>query len=57
MTYHYSEDLSFQAGWAHLFVGDGLEDGQFSFGNGLLFNGGSGDDDSDYVFIETKLCF
>ena len=57
VTYHYSEDLSFQAGWAHLFVGDGLEDGQFSFGNGLLFNGGSGDDDSDYVFIETKLCF
>ncbi len=57
VTYHYSEDLSFQAGWAHLFVGDGLEDGQFSAGNGLLFNGGTGDDDSDYVFIETKLCF
>lgn len=57
VTYHYSEDLSFQVGWAHLFVGDGLEDGQFSAGNGLLFNGGTGDDDSDYVFIETKLCF
>jgi len=57
VTYHYSEDLSFQVGWAHLFVGDGASDGQFSAGNGLLFNGGVGDDDSDYVFVETKLCF
>lgn len=57
VTYHYSEDLSFQVGWAHLFVGDGLKDGQFSSGNGLLFNGGTGDDDADYVFVETKLCF
>ena len=57
VTYHYSEDLSFQAGWAHLFVGGGLEDGQFSAGNGLAFNGGTGDDDSDYLFVETKLCF
>lgn len=57
VTYNYSEDLSFQVGWAHLFVGDGLKDGQFSAGNGLLFNGGTGDDDSDYVFFETKLCF
>ena len=57
VTYHYSEDLSFQVGWAHLFVGEGLEDGQFSAGNGLAFNGGTSDDDSDYVFVETKLCF
>ncbi|HRK33321.1 MAG TPA: alginate export family protein [Candidatus Hydrogenedentes bacterium] len=57
VTYHYSEDLSFQVGWAHLFVGDGLQDGQFSAGNGLLFNGGTSDDDADYIFIETKLCF
>jgi len=57
VTYHYSEDLSFQVGWAHLFVGDGLQDGQFSALNGLGFNGGTGDDDADYVFVETKLCF
>lgn len=57
VTYNYSEDLSFEVGWAHLFVGEGLEDGQFSNGNGLLFNGGTGDDDSDYVYFETKLCF
>ena len=57
VTYHNSEDLSFQVGWAHFFTGDGASDGQFSAGNGLLFNGGIGDDDSDYVFVETKLCF
>jgi hypothetical protein len=57
VTYNYSEDLSFQVGWAHLFVEDGLKDGQFSAGNGLSFNGGTNDDDSDYVFFETKLCF
>jgi hypothetical protein len=57
LTYHYSEDLSFEMGWAHLFVGDGLSDGNFSAGNGLAFNGGTGDDDADYVYFETKLCF
>ncbi|MBX7257881.1 MAG: alginate export family protein [Candidatus Hydrogenedentes bacterium] len=57
VTYDYSEDLQFKAGWAHLFTGDGLSDGNFSSGNGLLFNGGTDDKDSDYVFVETKLCF
>lgn len=57
VTYDYTEDLSFEVGWAHLFVGDGLEDGSFSSLNGLGFNGGMGDDDADYVYFETKLCF
>jgi len=56
-TYNYSEDLVFKAGWAHLFVGDGLEDGQYSTLNGLGFNGGSDDDDADYLFFETCLSF
>jgi hypothetical protein len=57
VTYHYSEDLTFSSGWAHLFVGDGAADGNFTNGNGLLFNGGTNDDDADYVYVETKLCF
>jgi hypothetical protein len=56
-TYHYTEDLEFSAGWAHLFTGDGLTDGQFSTGNGLVYTGGSDDDDADYLFFETKLSF
>jgi hypothetical protein len=56
-TYQYSEDLTFSAGWAHFFTGDGLQDGSFSAGNGLFFVGGSGDDDMDYLFVETKIAF
>jgi len=57
VTYNYSEDLSFQVGWAHLFTGDGLKEGNFSNGNGLLFNGGSSDDDADYLYFQTKISF
>jgi len=56
-TYNYTDDLSFEVGWSHLFVGDGLAEGSFSTGNGLIFNGGTGDDDADYVYFETKLAF
>jgi hypothetical protein len=56
-TYAYSEDLTFSAGYAHLFVGDGLEAGGL-----LLANDGraaltAGDDDVDYVFVETSISF
>ena len=57
MTYDYTEDLSFQVGYAHLFVGDGLGQGNFNALNGLGFNGGTSDDDADYLFFETKLAF
>ena len=57
VTYDYTEDLSFQVGWAHLFVGDGLGQGSFNNLNGLGFNGGTRDDDADYLFFETKLAF
>jgi len=56
-TYNYSEDLSFQVGYSHLFVGDGLADGNFNLLNGLGFDGGTSDDDDDYFFFETKLAF
>ncbi len=57
VTYDYTEDLSFQVGYAHFFVGDGLEQGNFNNINGFGFNGGTSDDDADYVFFETKLAF
>lgn len=56
-TYHYTEDLTFEAGYSHFFVGDGLSEGNFNSWNGLLFNGGRGDDDADYLYFETKLAF
>ncbi|MCC6145482.1 MAG: alginate export family protein [Candidatus Hydrogenedentes bacterium] len=57
VTYNYSEDLTFSAGWAHLFVGDGLAEGQYSGNNGLGFLGGTDSDDADYVFVETEISF
>lgn len=57
MTYNYSEDLYFCVGWDHLFVGEGLEDGNFNHGNGLDFNGGSDGDDVDYFYFETGIFF
>ncbi len=57
MTYNYSEDLYFCVGWDHLFVGDGLEEGNFIGGNGLDFAGGSDGDDVDYLYFETGIFF
>lgn len=56
-TYHYSEDLKFQAGYSHLFVGDGLSEGNYNKFNGLVFDGGRDDNDADYLFFETSLAF
>ncbi|MBI1318312.1 MAG: hypothetical protein GC168_05075 [Candidatus Hydrogenedens sp.] len=57
-SYAYSEDLVFRAGYAHYFLGAGLEDGNFVDLNGLLFNGASNRrDDGSYYFIETELNF
>ena len=56
-TYHYSEDLSITLGWTHLFVGDGLAEGNFNQSNGLGFNGGNSDDDAEYLYFETTLVF
>lgn len=58
-TYTYSEDLTFNAGYIHFFTGDGLGpgNGNFSSFNGLGFNGGTDDEDADYVYFETTVKF
>ncbi len=55
--YLYSDDLTFEFGWAHLFTGDGLGEGNFSAWNGTILNGGSDDDDADYVYAGCKISF
>jgi hypothetical protein len=52
--YSYSKDLTFAAGYSHLFTFDGLKDGNFvpNNGNALAFA-----DDVNYVFAEAKLSF
>ncbi len=57
LRYQYSDDLLFEAGWAHMFTGKGLEDGSFSAQNGLVFNGGSSDSDADYIYLGSRLKF
>jgi hypothetical protein len=64
-SYAYSEDLTFNAGYAHLFVGDGLDTDNTSAsapGGIFLVNSGRspfslGDDDVDYVFIEAVIAW
>ena len=55
LEYQYSEDLSFHVGWSHWFNGDA--EGNFSTWNGLGFTGGADDEDADYIYWGTKLCF
>lgn len=55
--YHYSEDLDFEAGWSHLFTGDGLTRGNYTDFNGLLFSGGTDNDDADYLYLQALLKF
>ena len=59
VSYAYSEDLTFELGWMHLFVGDGLEHGNFGDSNGLGFLGGTNGagDDADYIYLETRISF
>lgn len=55
--YQYSEDLVFRAGYAHLFAGDGIEDGNWVNLNGLAQLTAPDDDDLDYLFFETEISF
>jgi len=57
LTYAYSEDLEFEVGYARFFNGDGLEDGNFTGGNGLFFQGTTDDDDLNYAYFQTKISF
>jgi len=56
-TYHYSEDLTFEVGWSHLFTDDGLTEGSYIDLNGLSFSGGTNDQDADYFYWEGRLTF
>lgn len=56
-TYQYSEDLSFEVGWSHYFVGDAMADGVFADDNGLSLLDGLGADDVDYLYFYTVLEF
>jgi hypothetical protein len=56
-SYKYSEDLSFEAGWSHLFTGNALKDGAFVDQNGLGFFGGLDSDDADYFWLGSKITF
>ncbi len=55
--YAYSEDLVFRAGWRHFFTGDGSAEGNFVDLNGLLHNGGTDDQDADYLYLESRVTF
>lgn len=56
--YDYSEDLYFQAGYAHFFAGDAVEDGVATNAWGFGVLGGFDEkDDLDYVFLETGISF
>ena len=55
-SYDYSEDLSFNTGYAHLFSSEDLSDGAAIAANGFSVVGG-GDDDADYFFLETSISF
>ena len=57
LEYQYSQDLVLEAGWSHMFVGEGITDGQFVRWNGLMYTGGSDDDDADYVYAGCKIYF
>lgn len=54
--YHYSEDLTVRAGYAHFFGKRGLERNNF-LASGLQPWGGDRRDDYDYLFIETEIRF
>jgi hypothetical protein len=57
-TYNYSEDLYFSAGYAHLFAGDALDPTTGGiFVTALSSTGFIGDEDVDYVFLETGIKF
>jgi len=56
-TYRYSDDLEVEAGWSHLFTGDGLGDGNYVDFNGLLINRGTDSQDADYLYWQFLLRF
>jgi len=55
--YAYSKDLVFRAGWHHFFTGKGSAEGNFVDLNGLLYHGGTDDQDADYLYLEARVLF
>ncbi len=55
--YQYSDDLSIDIQWEHLFPSDGLRQGQFLARNGLEFVGGTDDNDADYLHLNFQVKF
>jgi hypothetical protein len=56
-TYHYTEDLTFEVGYVHNFVGDALRDGAFFDLNATAFAGGTSDKDAHSVYCLSTLKF
>jgi hypothetical protein len=57
VTYAYSEDLSFELAWGHLWTGDGIAEGNFVVAEGLGFSGGTARDSADWIYAESKISF
>lgn len=55
--YHFSDDVTVQGGWARFFTRDALHEGNFNDLNGLAYNGGTGQQDADYFYLETGITF
>ncbi|MCC6794469.1 MAG: alginate export family protein [Candidatus Hydrogenedentes bacterium] len=57
-TYAYTDNLTFEVGWSHWFVGDAIGEGVvFTDEYNLRNVGGRGDDDQDYVYFLTTIAF
>jgi len=57
LKYNYSKDLYFAVGWCHMFVGDGMTDGNFSHLMGTTNTMGSDNDGADYLYWDTAIKF
>ena len=57
VKYQYSKDLLFTLYYGHLFTGDGMIDGNYTANYGLLYSGGTDNDDADYAFLLATLKF
>jgi hypothetical protein len=57
INYAYTKDINIRVGIEHMFIGDGLAEGNFINRNGFEFTGGSDDDDAQYIFVDLRTDF